>query len=212
MASFIWRFASSGSGPIPLPGRNQTPRIFARTVKYDCAFLGDCAIKAFLWMRLDQAQEILLRWITFKVRELFNNLAQLSNGHALQRLLEGCGQKEFSIFMSVCRFRFVDADFRKEQKAAVLERAGNPRVAGPGSGSRARPGKGESSGRWSIVFMFLLQFSHRTEMPGRTRGQNLHFVIERHPRFVHIGLTSYLFSARNRRCDGFLHVAFRLLW
>ena len=40
-------------------------------------------------MRLDQAQEILLPWITFKVRELFNNLAQLSNGHALQSLLEG---------------------------------------------------------------------------------------------------------------------------
>ena len=25
MASFIWRFACSGSGPIPLPGSNQTP-------------------------------------------------------------------------------------------------------------------------------------------------------------------------------------------
>src|SRR4029450_4173625 len=49
----------------------------------------DCAIKAFLWMRLHQAQEILLPWITFKVRELFNNLAQLSDAHALQRFLEG---------------------------------------------------------------------------------------------------------------------------
>jgi hypothetical protein len=75
--------------PHPAAGQEPDTGIFARTVKYDCAFLCDCAIKAFLWMRLDQAQEILLPWITFKVRELFNNLAQLSNGHALHSFLEG---------------------------------------------------------------------------------------------------------------------------
>src|SRR4029077_16379457 len=97
------------------------------------------------------------------------------------------GQKEFSIFMSVCRFRFVDADFRKEQKAAVLERAGNPRVAGPGSGPRARPGKGESSGRWSIVFMFCSNFRTGPKCRAGPEAKILHFVIERHRRFVHIG-------------------------
>src|SRR5512132_4119048 len=78
----LWQRPHSAAGQEPDTG------IFARTVKYDCAFLCDCAIKAFLWMRLDQPQETLLPWITFKVRELFNNLAQLSNGHALQSLLE----------------------------------------------------------------------------------------------------------------------------
>ena len=63
--------------------------IFARTVKDDCAFLRDCTIKACLRMRVDHADEILLPWIAFKVRELFNNLAQLRNVHALQRFLDG---------------------------------------------------------------------------------------------------------------------------
>jgi len=75
--------------PHPAAGQEPDTGIFARTVKYDYAFLCDCAIKAFLWMRLDDADEILLPWITFKVREVFNNLAQLSNGHALQSFLEG---------------------------------------------------------------------------------------------------------------------------
>jgi len=75
--------------PHPAAGQKPDTGIFARTVKYDCAFLCDCAVKAFLWMRLDQAQEILLPWIAFKVRELFNNLAQLSDAHALQLFLDG---------------------------------------------------------------------------------------------------------------------------
>jgi hypothetical protein len=80
---FLWQW------PHPAAGQKPDTGIFARTVKYDCAFLCDCAIKAFLWMGFDHPQEFLLPWITFKVRELFNNLAQLSNGHAFQRSLEG---------------------------------------------------------------------------------------------------------------------------
>ena len=61
----------------PHPAARQKPDtgIFARTVKYDCAFLCDCAIKACLRMRLNNTDEILPPWITFKVRELFNKLA-----------------------------------------------------------------------------------------------------------------------------------------
>src|SRR4029077_5397230 len=73
----------------PAAGQEPDTRIFTRTVEYDCPFLRDCTIKACLWMRLDHADEILLRWIAFKVRELFNNLAQLSDAHALQRFLDG---------------------------------------------------------------------------------------------------------------------------
>src|SRR4030095_16105567 len=51
--------------PHPAAGQEPDAGIFARTVKYDCAFLRGCAIKAFLWMRLNQTQEILLTWITF---------------------------------------------------------------------------------------------------------------------------------------------------
>ena len=73
------------------PAARQEPdtRIFTRAVQYDCPFLRNCTIKACLWMRLDHADEILLPWIAFKVSELFNNLAQLRNGHALQSFLEG---------------------------------------------------------------------------------------------------------------------------
>ena len=79
----LWQWTHSAAGQEP------DPRIFARAVEYDCAFLRDCTIKAFFWMRLDNADELLLPWVAFKVRELFNNLAKLSNGHALQRFLKG---------------------------------------------------------------------------------------------------------------------------
>ena len=73
----------------PAVGQEPDTGIFARTVEYDCAFLRDSTIKARLWMRPDDVDEILLPWIPFKVRELFNNVAQLNNAHALQRFLEG---------------------------------------------------------------------------------------------------------------------------
>jgi hypothetical protein len=79
----LWKWTHTTAGKEPDTG------IFARTVKYDCAFLRDCAIKACFWMRLDHADEILLPWIAFKVGELFNNLAQVRNAHALQRFLDG---------------------------------------------------------------------------------------------------------------------------
>src|SRR4029453_9043916 len=69
----------------PAAWQEPDTRILTRTVEYDCPFLRDCTIKACLRMRLDHADEILLPWIAFKVRELFNNLAQLSDAHALQR-------------------------------------------------------------------------------------------------------------------------------
>jgi hypothetical protein len=73
----------------PAAGQEPDTRIFARTVKDDCAFLCYCAIKAFRWMGLDDLQELLVPRIPFKVRELFNNVAQLSDAHALQRFLDG---------------------------------------------------------------------------------------------------------------------------
>ena len=70
----------------------------------------------------------------------------------------GGGQMEFSIFMSVSRFRFVDADSRKEQKAAVLERAGNPRVAGQEAGRGRGPEKANRQGVGASFSCFCSNF------------------------------------------------------
>src|SRR4029453_4204532 len=79
----LWQWTHSAAGQEP------DTRIFTGTVEDDCPFLRHCTIKACFWMRLHHADEILLPWIAFKVREHFNNVAQFSDAHALQRFLDG---------------------------------------------------------------------------------------------------------------------------
>src|SRR4029450_10121767 len=70
--------------PHPAAGQEPDTGILTGTVKYDCASLGHCAIKTCLRMRLNNTDEILPPWITFKIRELLNKLAEVSNADRFQ--------------------------------------------------------------------------------------------------------------------------------
>ena len=73
----------------PAAGQDPNTDIFVSAVKENHAFRYDCAIKTPLRMRLDRAQETLLPWIAFKIRQdLLHKFVYLLEGHPSQRFLD----------------------------------------------------------------------------------------------------------------------------
>jgi hypothetical protein len=68
---------------------------------------------------------------------------------------------EFSIFMSVCRFWFVDANSRKEQKQQFWSVREAGRVAGQPAGRGRGPEGANRQAVGALSFIFFLQSSFR---------------------------------------------------